>query len=171
MIAASRRDALGVFFARNVELVMRRVERQVHAPPEVVEDACQHAWLAMLRRDDVTLDARGRAWVVTVAIHAAWKLAARRDLPVGSLRGETCDAGELPEPCSYEPDCEEQALARLDHWRRRQSLGALKQPEREALCLQALGFSHREIADLAGSTPGSVGHRIDRGRRRLLAAE
>ncbi|MGZ4246590.1 MAG: hypothetical protein ACXVSE_20080 [Solirubrobacteraceae bacterium] len=52
----------------------------------VAEDACQTAWVALLRRDDVPLDARGLAWMRIVARTAGYRAARGREAPAGSLQ-------------------------------------------------------------------------------------
>ena len=72
----------------------------------MAEDACQTAWVALLRREDVPLDARGLAWMRIVARTAGYRAARGRDTPAGSFQataGHT-ETGELPEPAGEEPD-------------------------------------------------------------------
>jgi hypothetical protein len=55
---------------------------------ELAADACAFAWLALVLRGDVGLDARGLKWVTTVAVHEAWRLGrlARQEVPMGGFR-------------------------------------------------------------------------------------
>ena len=58
------------------------MRRAVHGPDALVEDACQTAWVILLRAqpDRATVF----AWLLTVATHEAWRLSAadRRSCPL-----------------------------------------------------------------------------------------
>lgn len=123
---------------------------------ELVEDACQDAWLAMIRNlDRIRADEDGRlyAYVVTTAIRRGWKLAARE-------RRTTALEAELPDRL----DTEERAVA-LERLR----LTGASERQRRMLWLHALGFSHAEIAEATASTTRMVDRQLQRGRRRLGA--
>jgi len=70
-----RRDAIAAFLTAHATRLHSIVGRSVHAPEPTIEDACQTAWTILLRRPDITLDDRGLASLMTVAIRAAWRLA------------------------------------------------------------------------------------------------
>jgi RNA polymerase sigma-70 factor (ECF subfamily) len=52
----------------------------------------------------------------------------------------------------------------------RAALGLLSEKDREALLLQAEGFSYAEIAAALGLAPGAIGTTLARARRRLVEA-
>jgi RNA polymerase sigma factor (sigma-70 family) len=66
------------------------------------------------------------------------------------------------------------AHARVESEERRRvvsaALLALSEKERTALLMQQEGFSHREIADVVGTTTGSVGTLLARALDKLAAA-
>jgi hypothetical protein len=67
-----RNEQLGQFFTVNAGRLERVVARNVNnARRELIEDACANAWAILLRRADITLDARGFSWLTTVAINEA----------------------------------------------------------------------------------------------------
>src|SRR5689334_16125344 len=94
-----RRAEIAAFYARNSGWLLQLVRGDLRVGWQVAEDACQTAWVALLRRGDVPLDARGIAWMRAVARTAGYRAARGRETPVGSLQataGET-ETGELPE--------------------------------------------------------------------------
>ena len=73
-------------YRRHHHELVRSVRRAVNASGELVEDACQSAWLILLRRQPE----RGPmlfGWLRTVEIHEAYRLyrAERRDLRLEDL--------------------------------------------------------------------------------------
>ena len=171
MTSTSARAAqIAAFYARHAGRLRRIVAAKVNAPAVTIEDACQTAWAALVRRDDVSLDHRGVNWLATVAIHEGWRLVSGiRDVPMGAIRAGLPTEGELPEPEAAEPGTEEQAIARIEHAERVAAFreAKLKPREREALVLQALGYSYKEIAEATGSTYTAVNRRLTEGRARL----
>ena len=165
---SERSTNVSAFYAREADRLLAAVRKRTRAGTEqVVEDACQHAWLALVRRQDISLDARGARWLITVATHEAWRLARPRDTPVGSFRGQDVDNGELPEPESLESDVQERALELAEYAERVAHLSTLRPLERRDLLLKAAGFSYDEIAAMTESTASQVNHHLARGRRRL----
>ena len=73
------------------------VRVRVHAPPEVIEDACHHAWTQLINQGErVNRDAMF-SWLATTAVRHAWKLnrRERRDLSLEAAAGRV---GELQLP-------------------------------------------------------------------------
>jgi DNA-directed RNA polymerase specialized sigma24 family protein len=96
-----RRDEIAAFFAAHANHIRSCVARRARTAHDVVDDACATAWTKLLRRPDVALNARGLAWLVTVAVHEAWRLQERRaqETPVGPYaRAATGDHDHVPEP-------------------------------------------------------------------------
>jgi hypothetical protein len=61
----ARAQEIADFYARFASRLQRFVSAKANAPEQTIEDACQSAWAALLRREDVTLDERGTAWLAT----------------------------------------------------------------------------------------------------------
>lgn len=165
-----RREQIGAFFAAHAHRLQHTVRRAARAPEPTIEDACATAWTKLLARPDVSLDARGLAWLTTVAIHEAWRLTCvDHEAPVGSFQGPpTTYQDDQPEPADpYAPGTDERALQHIEHAQRLVALRALKPREREALYLQGLGYSYQEIATLTNSTYTAVNRRLTEGRARL----
>src|SRR3954468_23358047 len=106
MTATSQRrdEQIAAFYRDHAERLERAVRRRVdRVGDEVIEDACQIAWAALLRRPDIPLDAHGLSWLSTVAVHEAWRLGSiTREPPAGPLSppaDPNGGQGELPEPC------------------------------------------------------------------------
>jgi Sigma-70 region 2 len=71
------------------------VSRAVHAPNELIEDACQTAWVILLRQQPER--AAVFAWLRVVAIHEAYRLSAldRRHTRLERLRSQDGDWREV----------------------------------------------------------------------------
>jgi DNA-directed RNA polymerase specialized sigma24 family protein len=162
----ARAQEIAAFYARYASRLQRIVSTKVNAPVQTIEDACQTAWATLLRREDVTLDERGAAWLATVAVHEGWRLTRRGEVPAGAMRSGMPEAGDLLEPAA-----DEQALARIEHAERVADLRTLKESERRALYLKALGYSYNEICDLTAASYTAVNRRLSEGRARLRALE
>jgi RNA polymerase sigma factor (sigma-70 family) len=165
---SARAEQIAAFYASDAHRLRRIVAANAHAPEQTIEDACQHAWAALLRHPEVTLDRGGLGWLVTVATREAWRLASRsRELPVGAYLPGDPEPGIVPEPPADTTDPAHQAIAREQHAQRVQDLARLKPREREALYLQALGHSYQEVATLTNASLTAVNRRINEGRARL----
>jgi DNA-directed RNA polymerase specialized sigma24 family protein len=139
-------------YRRYQRKLLRAVARAVSAPPELIEDACQIAWIRMLRGqpERATLF----AWLRVVAIREAWthSARARAEIPAGDFRTPyACELapGEHPEPPADTRDVAEQVAARIQHAQRLADLATIKPNDRRALYLGALGYRYREIAKLS----------------------
>src|SRR5690349_13569940 len=73
----------------------RTVRVQVHAPREVIEDACHHAWTQLINHGDAVDRDAAFSWLATTAVRHAWKLN-RRERRELSLEAAANDLGELP---------------------------------------------------------------------------
>ena len=123
----------------------RRFDRSV--PDQLIEDACQATWtIAWTHRNKVEGESPF-AWLVTVALHEAFAL-----LRKGRRERSSTEAAE-----------------RLDE---RSDL-ELALAAREALALQAAGYSYAELAAIAGKSLTWANRHITEGRARLrlLAAD
>lgn len=169
MATSRRAEQIAAFYAQHADRVRRKVAARVKGTAEqIIEDGCQHAWAMLLRRDDITLDERGAAWLATVAIREGWRLASTaREVPMGAFRDHSYEDLEMGEPPSPDPGCDEQAIERTEHDRRVADLATLKARERRDLYLLALGYSYSEIAELTDSTYTAVNRRLNEGRAQL----
>ena len=171
MTTANRTAAISAFYTANADRLMRAVRGAAATSDQTIEDACQNAWTVLVRRPDVALDAAGFAWLRRVATHEAWRLCGQQldENPAGDFHGPANQTpGELGEPIARDPrSAEDRALARIEHRERLAWLAALKPAEREALVLQGLGYSYREIAAETGATYTAVNRRINEARGRL----
>jgi RNA polymerase sigma factor (sigma-70 family) len=161
------RAEIAAFYDQHAEHLQRVVRAKVDGPEQTIEDACQNAWAILLRRDDVALKDSAAAWLATVAIREGWRLTRTADVPIGAMRADSHDEGELPERAAAAPGTDEQALARVEHSQRVAALRTLKTRERRDLYLLALGYRYREIAELTDSTYTAVNRRLSEGRAQL----
>ena len=141
-------------YDRHHEVLWRRVRRHIHGPDALIDDACQQAWLILLRaqpeRETVL------AWLTTVAIREAYRLSGRewRELSLDDERSpvpqETCD-----------PEQGREARAAL------QALAALPERQRRYLTLRVAGHSYVEIQEHCGASRTNVNKHLYRARRSL----
>jgi DNA-directed RNA polymerase specialized sigma24 family protein len=157
-------------YRRYHRALQRAVARAVTAPPELIEDACQIAWTAMLRYQPTR--ATLFIWLRVVAIREASRQRARAhaETPAGHFHtphpGELAP-GEHPEPPADTPDIADQVAARIQHAQRRHDLATLKPNDRHALYLQGLGYRYQEIMHITDASYTAVNRRITEGRRAL----
>jgi DNA-directed RNA polymerase specialized sigma24 family protein len=148
---ATREQDIATFYARHATALRHAVARRPHAPEHTIEDACQTAWAILLRRADITLDHHGIAWLTKVATRDAWRIATRNhEIPAGAFATGDTEPGTLSEPAGPGTDPAEHVVAREHHDQRAADVARLKPRERQALYLQALGYSYHEIAQLSG---------------------
>ena len=91
---------VAALYARSEGEVRGHVRNGVTAPEAVIEDACQFAWCRLLHhRERVSRD-RAVAWLVTTAVHEAFKLKRRaaRELSLEALMEETGRPSAQPRP-------------------------------------------------------------------------
>jgi RNA polymerase sigma factor (sigma-70 family) len=140
---------------RDHEMPLRAAVRHFARVDEtVIDDACAHAWLQLMRcqpdRD------RAFAWLRTVAVREAWRLSKleRRDVRLDAL------------PSVHDPgrDALAPSIEARDALRR---LAALPHRQRRFLTLQIAGHSRTEIAAQTGATPRTVDRQLARARHHL----
>lgn len=164
--------ALTVFYERHDDRLRAAVYSRVQtADVTIHEDACQVAWLTLVRRDDVALTERGFSWLAAVAIREGWRLArVPRAVPSGAFRGnDELGEHEHPEPLAIDVDLEAQVIARSTHVARADALKKLKSAEARDLYLLAAGFSYAEIAEVTDSSYSAVNRHIAEGRAKLAS--
>jgi len=161
--AVARREAVAAFYARESGRLRARVAEDLAGGWALAEDACQTAWLALLGRDDVALDARGLAWVRTVAVTAGARLARGRDLAGQPI------VDRYAEQAAGEGDLVDRVLELEELRECRARLVAVSSRQRRLLALQGLGFSYEEISVLTGDSWRTVQRQLLRGRAALRA--
>jgi DNA-directed RNA polymerase specialized sigma24 family protein len=169
-IAIVRSDRIAEFYRDRAAKLHATVRLAVRTSDDtVIEDACQQAWMQLIRHPEVTLDARGAAWMATVAIRAGWRLAQpQRDIPASSIRGERSPRrSDRGEPSAETFDPEARTLDAEHYAELACQLAALTGLERRDLLLQAAGFSYIEIAEMTRGSVNAVNHRLSRGRAKL----
>ena len=146
----------GALFRRRHRDLERAVRANVHAPDDVIEDACAFAWMQLVRCQPD--EATAYAWLKTVAIRHAWRLAARerREAPL-ELIAEDAEARHDPRDTELVVRAHEtlEALANL--------------PERQRTYLTLLlnGHSYDDIARLTNTSRCAVNKHLARARKTL----
>ena len=156
----------GALYARHHAALLRAVARAVNAPEALVEDACQRAWLILLRRQPDRSPALF-AWLRTVAVREAWALSRiqRRTVALDELTD--IDGDESPALAG----AADQLDTTLEARRALRALAALPDRQRRYMIRFAAGHSYREIARDEQATYTNVNKHLTRGRRRLRELE
>jgi RNA polymerase sigma factor (sigma-70 family) len=148
-------------YRRHHRELHRAVARAVHAPRELIEDACQTAWAILLRSQPERHAISG--WLRVVAIREAHRLSAidRRDARLQRLRPQ--DGGwhdAMADPRSLDDSLE--ALEAL------RALASLPERRRNDLALKVAGYSYEEIrAQTIGRTHTNVHKSLAKARARI----
>lgn len=152
----------GDLYRRHHHDLVREVTLRVNASRELIEDACQSAWLILLRRQPERSPTLF-GWLRVVAIHEAYRLSRRERR---ELRLDDLGDGGPDELFGGQLVLEEAVEAR----RALGVLAGLPEREREYLSLLIAGFSYREIGELAGGrTLSNVNRHLVRARARVRA--
>ena len=144
------------------ERLVRSVARVVSAPRALIEDACQTAWLILLRRQPDRSSVF--AWLRTVAVHEAYRLcqadrrAARLDVLDADGRSRGGELIEDPRACVERQFAARAALERL---------AELSPRQRRLLGLQVAGFTYRETAAITGDSVRTVDRQLRRAHARV----
>lgn len=135
--------------------------------PTHVDDGLSFAWLRAYELAHVHLGDldRLRGWLYTTAIREIQRLDrnARRDHRPDERPDGLTDFG-----ASQTPSPDRHVIARQDL---AEFAATAKPREAQALGLQALGYSHTEIAQLLGCTPRTVDRLLVRGRARTRSTD
>ena len=148
-------------YRRHHRELQHAVARAVHAPRELIEDACQTAWAILLRRQperDTIF-----AWLRVVAVHEAYRLSAidRRDARLERLRPKDADGHEI----MADPRSLDDSLEALEALR---ALASLPERRRNDLALKVAGYSYEEIrAQTPGRTYTNVNKSLVKARARI----
>jgi RNA polymerase sigma factor (sigma-70 family) len=154
-------DEEDLFRAYNDRLY-RRVASAVRASPDVIEDACSHAWSQFLAYQP-DRDRNWQGWLFRTAQREAWRLWAERghvielrDDIFGSGRREAIEPVQPRDPLTVRESLRERLAA----------MAELPEADRRLVALRAEGYQYEEIAELTGGTYTSV----NRGLARANAA-
>jgi DNA-directed RNA polymerase specialized sigma24 family protein len=118
----------------------RAVARVVRAPRELIEDACQTAWAALLRTQPDRYAIF--AWLRVVAIHEAYRLA---DIDRRARHLERLNLDEHDWELVADPRTLDETVAALEALL---TLASLPERQRSDLTLKIAGYSYEEIRAL-----------------------
>jgi DNA-directed RNA polymerase specialized sigma24 family protein len=169
-LAVSRRDAIARFYARCHRGLSWAVRRSTGGvDDDLIREACAMAWLALMRRSDISFDGRGYTRLVVTATHEARRVyAAGRDIETTDPDSDAVAAiDELHDPFAHDHDPLERALDAELHADRRRRMAELRPREQRDMLLKAAGYSYAEIASLTSSARTAVNRRLTEGRVRL----
>jgi RNA polymerase sigma factor (sigma-70 family) len=150
-------------YQRHHRALVRSVGRSVNASRELIEDACQTAWLILLRRQPDRDRVFG--WLRTVAIHEAYRLSGieRRDARL--------DAAVSPGAAVVGTDRIADARACLDDLLEARlalaRVAALPPRQRRLFALQIAGLSYAETAAVTGDSVRTVDRQLGRAHARV----
>ena len=115
---------------------------------DLIHEACAVAWLALVRRTDVTLDRRGYAWLVIIATYEARHICrqARATQKVDPAPDWVAQIDELRDPCAYDHDPLEHALDAELHAERCVLLQRTQTPGEARHAAESRGLHYAEIA-------------------------
>jgi RNA polymerase sigma factor (sigma-70 family) len=150
-------------YRRHHRNLQRAVARAVNAPRELIEDACQTAWMIMLRSQPD----RGAifAWLRVVAIHEAYRLSRAHRTP----HLEDIDHSEgWDAVIAHGVTIDDTIEAR----RALERLAELPPRQRRDLALRVAGFTYREIAKITGGRSyTNVNKHLRKARARIRRVE
>jgi RNA polymerase sigma factor (sigma-70 family) len=145
-------DALFEALAQDLVHIVRRL---VNTDPATIEDACQFAWLQLLRcqpsRETV------RAWLITVARNEAIRLDRIR------RRCDALSVGKREPGTRFEPAAPTDAYTlAIDLDEALTVLASLPERKRDLYALKVLGFSYEEIGRITGDSYSTVNRQLVR---------
>jgi hypothetical protein len=142
------REDVADLYCRHHRQLERAVARVVNAPRELIEDACQTAWTALLRREP--RPALAFLWLRVVAIHEAYRLCrTHREAHLEDLAYEYGWEAVIPGEGTIDDAIEARRALR--------TLAELSEQQRDDLTLQVAGFTYAEIRE---RTPGRTGTNV-----------
>ena len=152
-------------YRRHHRALRHALARNVTGSNELIEDACQFAWLKLIdsqpERDTIF------GWLFVVALHEAYRLSAiaRRDVRLEQLRSEDGAWDEI----TADPRTVDAAHDALEALR---ILAALPERQRTDFALQVAGYSYEEIRTRTpGRTMTNVSRSLAKARARLRRAQ
>ncbi len=156
----SPRGDEGELYIRHHRGLHRAVAHAVHAPRELIEDACQNAWAIMLRAQPERSSIFG--WLYVVATREAVRLCERerRHIHLEAAFPAGSSEAVLADTFSIESILEAREALEI--------LARLPDRQRADLTLLVAGFSYTEIAKLTGGrTYTNVNKHIAKARARV----
>ncbi|MEJ2186123.1 MAG: RNA polymerase sigma factor [Gemmatimonadota bacterium] len=156
------RDALNALLSRHLADVYD-VAYRVLGERDVAEDAVQEAFInAMRGLPRFRGDASFRTWLLRIALNTARSALRRKNRRRESALMAVSDLA------SHGPDPEEAAVTTTESERVHTLLAELPEKQRLAVTMRVFqGLSHREIAEVTGSTEGAVRVNYHLGIKRL----
>lgn len=152
---------VAAFYAKHHVELFRYLSRMT-GDPDLAADATQEAFVKLLEsppREEV----KARTWLFRVGVNAARHSARTRGRHLRLLEQSPARA-----PIADAPPTPDVALDREESRRTMQSvLAGLSERDRTVLLMREEGFTHREIAEAAGTTTSSVGTMIARALDKL----
>jgi RNA polymerase sigma factor (sigma-70 family) len=143
-------DDVEVLYRARADYLQRLVRLDTAAADDVIEDACQHAWTAVLAHRRRVDDHRAFAWLAITAMREAWRLTRR----CGSWEPFEGEAPPLLSPVEVV-----ELRDRLHQLRR------LPSRQQRLIWLHAAGLSYDEMARHEGVTRRTVERQLLRGTR------
>jgi RNA polymerase sigma factor (sigma-70 family) len=146
-------------YAAQAVRVRRLVHLRLTAPDAVVEDACQVAWLRLVRNRSRVRRQTAGSWLVQVAAREALRLmdGGGRERPLEELEDARVAAPDLLEGFA-------------EHASRLGAIAGLPERQRRLLWMQGLGFSYAEMAGMTGESRRTVERQLARARDGLAGA-
>ena len=151
-------DGLGELYGELNGSLRQIVRFNVRAPDVLVEDACQVAWIRLVRRVSEVRREAALSWLATTASREAVRMVRRadRELPLTELNEEDGRCPALPTP------------EELVEFRSRvRSVGALPTRQQRLVWLRALGLSYTEMSGATGESTRTVHRQLVRARHHL----
>ncbi|HTU31431.1 MAG TPA: sigma-70 family RNA polymerase sigma factor [Solirubrobacteraceae bacterium] len=150
-------QAVAELYASQAARVRRLVHLRLTAPDAVVEDACQVAWMRLVRNRDRVRRATAASWLVRVAAREALRLMdlGDRDRALEDLDGDDSRCA---------PDLIE---AFADRHVRLGAIDRLPERQQRLVWLQGLGFSYSEMAGVTGDSRRTIERQLLRARQKL----
>jgi RNA polymerase sigma factor (sigma-70 family) len=131
---------------------------------DVAADAAQEVFVRLIERPPAA--GAERAWLYKVGTNVVLEGSRTRTRRTRLLEGSAARA-PMADP---EPDAHDRVERDEQQRAVRAALAALPDKERTALLMREEGFSHREIADMVGTTTSSIGTLLVRALGKLAAA-
>jgi DNA-directed RNA polymerase specialized sigma24 family protein len=162
---ADRLAQITAMYAQHDAQLHRVVHRRGSQNPDVVDDACQHAWTQLVAAEHVDLRPprwRALAWLTTTAVRRAWLLnhTAQRAIATDAEVIEALhDHGGA--------DADELVAQHL----RLELVEQIPERPRRFLLRLALGYSYDEIATAEGASRTTTNKQIARAKRLLRDLE
>ena len=144
-------EALYASVGRRLERVVRR---DVDAPAAVIEDACQVAWIRLIRHADRIEASAAFAWL----LHTATREARRQQ----RRRGREVSLSAIPDASLLQADAIQ--AEQLEHRESLILVSRLPVRQQRIAWLRAAGFSQAEVGQRTGDSVRTVERQLGRGR-------